>query len=153
MAKSWRRWRLPLAFLCGAGFVAVGWAWWMDRRYQSAMAEIESEMKAGQNAIACRNLNKLLTWRADTNGEIDYLLGTCELALGRNQAAGEAWSRVAPGSAFAEMAIRGRVYLFMNPGSLPSPSGSSTTSPEIAAAIGRPCRVARADLQGAGTER
>ena len=34
MAKSRRRWRLLLAFLCGAGLVSGGWAWWTDRRYQ-----------------------------------------------------------------------------------------------------------------------
>ena len=96
MAKSRRRWRLVLAFLCGAGLVWGGWAWWTDRRYKSAMEEIESEIVAGRYAIACRNLDKLLSWKADPNGGIAYLLGSCELARGRNQAAGEAWARVVP---------------------------------------------------------
>ena len=118
---------------------AGGWAWWTDHRYQSAMEEIESEIVAGRYAIACRNLDKLLSWKADPNGGIAYLLGSCELARGRNQAAGEAWARVVPGSAFSERAIGGGCVSSMNPGNLPPPSGSSTTPPWIPAMIGRPC--------------
>jgi tetratricopeptide (TPR) repeat protein len=110
--------RALLAFLWGAGLVSGGWAWWTDRRYKSAMEEIESEIMAGRNAIACRNLNKLLSWKADPSGRILYLLGSCELAQGRNQPADEAWERVVPGSAFYERAIRGRVYLFHESGQL-----------------------------------
>src|SRR5262249_16936038 len=47
-----------------------------------------------------------------------YLLGSCELARGRTQAAGEAWERVVPGSAFSERAIRGRMRLFEDSGQL-----------------------------------
>jgi tetratricopeptide (TPR) repeat protein len=47
-----------------------------------------------------------------------FLLGSCELARGRNQAAGEAWARVVPGSAFSERAIRGRMRLFHESGQL-----------------------------------
>ena len=82
------------------------------------MAEIESEIMAGRYAIACRNLDKLLSWKADPNGAIVYLLGSCELARGRNQAAGEAWARVVPGSAFSERAIRARMRLFHESGQL-----------------------------------
>jgi len=80
------------------------------------MAEIESAIAAGRYAIACRNLEKLLAWKADPNGGIVYVLGSCELARGRNQAAGEAWARVVPGSAFSERAIRGRMRLFHDSG-------------------------------------
>ena len=80
--------------------------------------EIESEIMAGRYAIACRNLDKLLSWKADPDGGIVYLLGSCELARGRNQAAGEAWARVVPGSAFSERAIRGRMRLFQESGQL-----------------------------------
>ena len=118
-----------------------GWPGLVDEiaRYQSAMAEIESEIMAGRYAIACRNLDKLLSWKADPNGGIVYLLGSCELARGRNQAAGEAWARVVPGSAFSERAIRGACVSSMNPGNSPTPSGSSTTPPKIPAMIERPC--------------
>ena len=83
-----------------------------------AMEEIESEIMAGRYATACRNLDKLLSWKADPNGGIVYLLGSCELARGRSQAADEAWARVVPGSAFSERAIRGRMRLFHDSGQL-----------------------------------
>ncbi len=102
--------------VCGAGLVSGGWVWWANRRYQNAMEEIESDIMAGRNAIACRNLKKLLSWKADPDGGIVYLLGSCELALGRSQAAGEAWERVVPGSEFAEKAMQGRVFLFQESG-------------------------------------
>jgi enediyne biosynthesis protein E4 len=82
------------------------------------MEEIESEIMAGRYAIACRNLDKLLSWKADRKGGIVYLLGSCELARGRNQAAGEAWARVVPGSAFSERAIRGRMRIIHESGQL-----------------------------------
>ena len=103
-----RRWRWLSAIVVAAGLILGGWAWWTDRHYRAAMEEIESEIVAGRYAIACRNLDKLLSWKADPNGGIVYLLGSCELARGRNQAAAEAWERVVPGSAFSERAIRGR---------------------------------------------
>jgi tetratricopeptide (TPR) repeat protein len=111
MANRRRRWKLLFGVLCGAGLVWGGWAWWIDRRYKSAMEEIGSEVMAGRHAIACRNLEQLLSWKADPNGGIAYLLGSCELARGRPDAAGEAWARVVPGSAFSERAIRARMQL------------------------------------------
>ncbi len=54
------------------------------------MQEIETEIKAGRYAIACRELEKLLSWKSDPKGGIVYLLGSCELARGRPAAAGEA---------------------------------------------------------------
>ena len=113
-----RGWTLLLAFLCGAGLVSGGWAWWNDRRYKNAMEEIESAIVVGRNGIACRNLEKLLSWKADPNGEIAYLWGSCELARGRIQAAGAAWARVTPGSAFSEKAIEGRMHLLQESGQL-----------------------------------
>ena len=104
---SGRRWGLPLILLCTGGLVWGGWAWWNDYRYKSAMATIESEIMAGRYAIACRDLEKLLSWKADSNGGIRYLLGSCELARGRNSAADEAWARIGPGLTFSEKAIRG----------------------------------------------
>ena len=82
------------------------------------MAEIESEIVAGRYAIGCRNLEKLLSWAADPNGRIVYLLGSCELARGRNHVAGETWARVMPGAAFSARAIEGRMHLFQESGQL-----------------------------------
>jgi tetratricopeptide (TPR) repeat protein len=118
MAGWRRRSRLLLALACGAGLIWGGWAWWTDRRYQSALDEIESEIKAGRYGLACRDLQRLLSWKADPNGGIVYFLGSCELARGRTQAASEAWERVVPGSAFSEKAIRGRMQLFQQTGQL-----------------------------------
>ena len=116
ISKSRRRWLPLLALLCGAGLVWCGWGWWTDHRYQSAMAVIETEIMAGRHASACRNLERLLLWKPDSNGGIVYLLGSCELARARPKAAAEAWSRVPPGSAFSERAIRGRMRLMRETG-------------------------------------
>jgi tetratricopeptide (TPR) repeat protein len=118
MAKSRRRTKLLLGALCTLGLGWCGWAWWADRRYRSAMHEIESEIVAGRYAIACRNLNRLLSWKSDASGGIAYLLGSCELSRGRISAADEAWTRVLPGSAFSERAIRGRMRLLHDSGQL-----------------------------------
>jgi enediyne biosynthesis protein E4 len=117
-AQSRRLWMLILASLFGAAVVAGVWAWWTDHRYKSAMEEIEAEIVASRYAIACRKLESLLSWKRDSNGGITYLLGSCELARGRNQAASEIWSHVVPGSAFSERAIRGRMRLLHESGQL-----------------------------------
>lgn len=116
MSKNRRRSRLLFALICGAGLGWGGWIWWSDHLYKSAMDEIEPDILAGRYTIACRKLDKLLSWYADSNGGIVYLLGSCELARGKTKAAGEAWLRVAPGSAFSERAIRGRMRLFHESG-------------------------------------
>ena len=117
-AKTRRGWGLPLVLLCGAGLVWGGRAWWTDHRYKSAMKEIESDIMGGRYGTACRNLEQLLSWKADSNGGIVYLLGSCELARGRKPEADRAWARVAPGTAFADRAIRGRMRLFHESGQL-----------------------------------
>ena len=114
-ANRRRRWVL-LSLLCGVALVSGGWAWWTDHRYQETMEEIEPDILAGRHAIACRKLDKLLSWKTDSNGGIVYLLGSCELARGKTKAAAEAWARVVPGSAFSERAIRGRARLFREAG-------------------------------------
>jgi enediyne biosynthesis protein E4 len=118
MVKNWVRWTLVLAALVAMALVAGGWAWWTDRRYKSAMEKIEADIMTGRYAIACRNLDQLLAWKTDRNGGITYLLGSCELARGRSEAAADAWARVAPGSAFSEKAIRGRMRLLHDAGQL-----------------------------------
>ena len=111
MARRWRR-RGWIAFLCGVGLVWGLWTWWKDHRYQHAMEGIESEILGGHYALACRNLENLLSWNSDSNGGITYLLGSCELARGRNQAADVAWARVLPGSAFSERARSAGVCVY-----------------------------------------
>jgi enediyne biosynthesis protein E4 len=115
----WSRRRLVKRWLAGigiAGLVYLAWGWWGDRQYQAAMDEIEGQILTGRYAQACRDLNALLAWRKDSNGGITYLLGSTELARGRKPAAREAWERVAPGVAFSEPAIRGRMRLYQESG-------------------------------------
>jgi enediyne biosynthesis protein E4 len=116
MIKKRHLWKLLLAGLVVIGLGAGGWAWWMDRQYKIAMEEIEADIVTGRYAIACRNLDRLLSWKTDWNGGLTYLLGSCELARGRSNAAAEAWARVAPGIGFSEKAIRGRMRLFHDAG-------------------------------------
>ena len=116
MARNRRRPQL-FAFLCVAGLLAASWAWWTHHRFRSSMQEIESEIVAGRYAIACRKLDILLSWKADPQGEIVYLLGSCELARGRNKAAGEA-SAGRPGVRILGKSNRGAgATSCMNPGS------------------------------------
>jgi thioredoxin-like negative regulator of GroEL len=112
-----RRPRWPMVVLMSLFALACCfWVLWRDARYKSAMDQIESDILAGRHATACRNLERLLSWRADPSGGITYLLGSCELARGRTQAAADVWKRVAPGSAFWEKSIRGRVRLLQESG-------------------------------------
>ena len=118
MAQSRGRWWLPVALIVAVGLLWGGWGWWTNQRYRAAMDEIETDIMAGRNALACRKLVKVLSWKSDPDGGIVYLLGSCELALGRERAARESWERVAPGSKFSERAIRGRMRLFRESGQL-----------------------------------
>jgi enediyne biosynthesis protein E4 len=118
MAGSRRFWVVLLAMIVVAGTFFGSWAWWLDRRYKRAMEQIEQEILAGRYAMACRYIDKLLSWKSDPTGGIVYLLGSCELARGRNDAAAKAWSNVTPGSQFSEKAIRGRLRLLHDSGQL-----------------------------------
>jgi enediyne biosynthesis protein E4 len=115
--KSRRRWTLVLALFFAGALIWGGWAWWTRLRYRTAIAEIESKIASGRFALAARELVKLLAWKPDSD-EAAYLLGTCEQAQGRNQAAGQAWARVVPGSAFWRPAILARLRLYHESGQL-----------------------------------
>jgi enediyne biosynthesis protein E4 len=82
------------------------------------MDAIQSEIGAGRYAIACHNLDELLSWKSDPTGEIAFLLGYCERSRGDQRAAAAAWARVVPGSAFSRRAIEGRMRLFQESGQL-----------------------------------
>ena len=110
MVKNRGRWILVLAALVAMALVAGGWAWWTDRRYKAAMEEIEADIVTGRYAIACRNLDTLLSWRTDWNGGITYLLGSCELARGRSKAAADAWRRSLRRGIFGKGDSRSNAY-------------------------------------------
>ena len=102
----------------GAGLVFGGWRWWSDRRYKDAMLEIDDQVAKGRYSAACRNLEALLARKEDVNGRLRYLLGWCELARGRIEAAEDAWVGVVPGTEFSERAILSRMRLLQNDGRL-----------------------------------
>jgi tetratricopeptide (TPR) repeat protein len=60
--------------------------------------------------IAARKLSELLP-RRPVSDQAVYLLGTCEKARGRYQAATEAWALVTPGSEFSYQAVQARMRL------------------------------------------
>jgi enediyne biosynthesis protein E4 len=111
-AGARRRRSLVLLVIAAGALFWCGWKWWEIRRYRRAMAVIEDEIASDLNGLAARNLTELLAWKPDSD-EALYLLGTCEMARGRIEAAEAAWARVAPGSAFAPQAIVGRVQILM----------------------------------------
>jgi enediyne biosynthesis protein E4 len=111
-----RLWRPRLLLLL---LLIVGaWAWWTGRRYRGAMAAIEAEIVAARFGAASRDLVELMAWMPDRDGRLAYLLGSCELAQGRDKAADRAWARVVPGSAYAERAILARMQLLADSGRL-----------------------------------
>ncbi len=76
-----------------------GGRWWDARRDRADLAEVHKEFRAGRYEIAVRQLATLLDRRPDWD-EAAFLLGLCEHARGRFDAAFAAWGRVRPGSEF-----------------------------------------------------
>ena len=74
-------------------------------------------MAAGKFGLAARNLEQVLAWKTDAD-EAAYVLGICEQARGRNQAADAAWARVAAGSTFTQRAILARLRFYHDTGRL-----------------------------------
>jgi len=118
MASIKRQWRLVLLLaIVALGLCWGGWKWWDFRRYRKAMSEIEEDIEAGRNGLAARNLVALLAWRPGSD-QAAYLLGMCEKARGRSDAALAAWARVPAGSSFAPRVIHGRMELEIERGRL-----------------------------------
>jgi enediyne biosynthesis protein E4 len=117
MARGRRHWglALALALIASAGLVWCAWTWRQSRVYGGTMAEIKAEMAAGRHAIAARNLTELIAHNPGSD-EAAYLLGVCEQARGRNQAAAAAWARVTPGSSFSARAINAHMSLLIDGG-------------------------------------
>jgi len=81
------------------------------------MEEIDRDIEAGRNGLAARKLAALLARKPGAD-DAAYLLGTCEKARRRPEAAALAWARVPPGSSFASLAIESRIQLHMDGGRL-----------------------------------
>ena len=113
-----RRWSLvALAVIVAGSLFSVGGTWWDTRNYRLAMAEIEKDVDAGRHALAARKLAAILAWKPGS-AHARYLLGTCEKARGRLEAASEAWARVPPDSPFTFSAIHDRIQLQIDRGRL-----------------------------------
>jgi enediyne biosynthesis protein E4 len=110
LPASQRQSRLVLAIVFVGALVWGGWSWWADRRFRDEITAIELEMANGRFAIAARDLIVLLEREPDA-GEAAFLLGRCEQERGRTLAAGQAFARIAPGSAYAHKAILARMRL------------------------------------------
>jgi enediyne biosynthesis protein E4 len=100
--------------------VLSGWgAWrlWEVRRHRRDLAEAKAEMQAGRYGHAVRALLELVAGGPGRD-EAGYLLGVCEKARGRDQAAADAWASVPPDSPFATRAIQGLMELHIHRGRL-----------------------------------
>jgi tetratricopeptide (TPR) repeat protein len=118
MSSGARRPILILLSIAALGATCYGgWRLRETWRYQSALASIHDDVRAGLHATAARKLAELLTWKPDSD-EARYLLGLCEKARGRVQAASQAWERVPSDSKFAAPAIRGLAALQVDQGRL-----------------------------------
>jgi enediyne biosynthesis protein E4 len=108
-------WVLVLAVVTGASY--GGWRLAKTWRYRATLTEIREEIQAGRHGVAARNLAKVLE-SEPASDEAAYLLGLCEKARGRTDAADEAWVRVPPSSRFAPPAITGRAVIQVDQGRL-----------------------------------
>ena len=87
------------------------WGRWRQsevRHNREAMAQIEEEIDKGLHALAAKHLVEFLA-RSPGSDQAAFLLGKCEQARGRPQAAAEAWTKVPPDSTFGFRAIEQRV--------------------------------------------
>ena len=101
MIRSARRWGWVLALACVAGGLTYGgWRLLRPEAYRTALVEIREQIQAGRHGAAARNLTALLAWEPGSD-EATYLLGLCEKARGRTEAAAAAWARIPAHSPFA----------------------------------------------------
>jgi thioredoxin-like negative regulator of GroEL len=97
------------------GLLWGGGSWWQVRHDRRAIAAARAEIKAGLHGTAARKLMAILSRKPDSD-EAAYLLGTCEMARGRPEAAFESWARVPKGSRYAARSIRGRIQVQVDRG-------------------------------------
>lgn len=116
MALSARRWGRNLGLvMIAAGLLWAGWRTWRDHRDRKAMAAIQADIRDGRNATAASKLRKYLAAEPGSDQAL-YLLGACDMALGRAPAADASWAKVPPDSRFAARAILGRMQIQLGRG-------------------------------------
>ena len=118
MSKGARRWRRASVVVLVA--TAILWGGWKCSEvwsYRQTMARIEDEMEKGLLSRAAKDLAALLAENPGSD-EVAFLLGSCEKARGRTEAAAEAWAKVPPDSAFAFRALESRTGMELEQGRL-----------------------------------
>src|SRR5262245_8647538 len=116
MGPAERRWGLMLGMATiAAGLLWAGWRIWRAGHDRKAMGAIREDIRDGRNATAASKLQAYLAAEPDSD-EALYLLGSCDMALGRAQAADASWARVPPGSRFAARAFLGRMQIQLGRG-------------------------------------
>ena len=115
-----------------AGWPHLGWLDLVGRPARSSRARGD-QIGDGEYASLGSPPARLIALlaRKPSSDEAAYLLGICEQRRGRNEAAAEAWARVAPGSEFC--ARRRSRLACVSPktaGDSPTPSDSSTKRPK-----------------------
>jgi enediyne biosynthesis protein E4 len=106
-------WMAVLAIVVGSAY--GGWRLVRAWRFRAALVQVRELVQAGRHAVAARDLAILLD-REPGSDEAAYLLGLCEKARGRNEAADQAWGRIPPDSRFASPAIVGRAVILVDHG-------------------------------------
>ncbi len=109
-----RRWRWLLVIL-GVALVFAIWESWRvvdSWRYRASLERAKARIASGSPHEARRLLTESAA-RWPGEGEVKFLLGACEQALGRPDAAEAAWSRVPTDSPFAGNAAMLRVRLLL----------------------------------------
>jgi len=109
--------RVLVLSVVAAGVFSSAWCWWQVKRDRQAIAEAREQIKAGLPGTAARKLIAILARKPDSD-EAAYLLGTCELARGRPDAALVAWARVSPDSQFAARSFQNRIRVELGRGRL-----------------------------------
>jgi thioredoxin-like negative regulator of GroEL len=130
MSQGASQWRLKsLLALAITGLIWGGWKWSEVWHYHKTLARIEDAMEKGLQSLAAKDLVELLGRNPDSD-EVAFLLGTCEKARGRSQAAADAWAKIPPQSTFAFHAMEGRVQLEFEQGRLTEAEYLITSSRE-----------------------
>ena len=118
MSQSARRWRTTLLIaLVATGLVVAGWKSTEVRHFRKTIARVEDEIERGLASRAARDLTAPIAAYPGSD-EAAFLLGACERARGRPEAAALAWTGVPLDSSFAFRAIEGLVELKLEQGRL-----------------------------------
>ncbi len=107
-----------VSFLVLSVIIAAGYGWVRvlhARKFLAGLKQCRRDLTAGLYEKARKQLVALGPSPAD-HGEVDYLLGVCELRRGRRAAALAAWERVKPTSPFAVRAVIQRALAMMEAG-------------------------------------